>query len=224
MIAWLAAVLLHVQEPMDLDADVRRAIAPVVDAIREEQARQASLPPPVNDRERLERMGALDQAGRMRIGDIDLSTLPPERRATAFAAISAVIDPVDRANQQALLAMIPQEGWFLRSRYGDQAATAAFHIVQHSDQSLWRRFLPTLEPLVETGEVEGEAYAKMFDRLALSEDRPQRYGTQFICANSRLVLAPLEDEGEVEARRAEMGITTPLSIYLAHVAAAPPCS
>ena len=223
MIALLLAAVLMVQEPAALSPEVRAAISPVTEAIATEQARQAALPPPIDDRERLVRRGALDQAGRMRLGDGDVSALPPEQRAAAFAAISAVIDPVDRANQQALMAMVPQDGWFLRSRYGDEAASAAFHIVQHGGEALWRRFLPVLEPLVTTGEVEGEAYAKMFDRLAVSEDRPQRYGTQFVCVDGRWTLAPLEDEGRVEEWRAGLGIATPLSVYVGHMADAPPC-
>ena len=223
MIAWLLAVVPGMQAPALVDPEARALIAPVVEAIAAEQARQAVLPPPADDRERLERMGRLDQAGRMRIGEVDVSALPAEQRVAAFAAISAVIDPIDRANQQTLSAMIPPEGWFPRSRYGDEAVKAAFHIVQHGDEALWRRFLPVLEPLVASGEVEGEAYAKMFDRLAISEGRPQRYGTQFRCVSNRWTLAPLEDETRVEAWRAGMGFATPLSIYVEHMAAAPPC-
>lgn len=109
-----------------------------------------------------------------------MSDLPPEQRAAAFRAISAVIETVDRVNQHALLAMVLAEGWVLRSQYGDQAAAAAFHIVQHGDEILWRRFLSILEPLGAAGEIDGEAYAKVHDRLAVSESRPQRYGTQFV--------------------------------------------
>lgn len=221
MTGCLLAVVLTLQAV--IDPQVGTIIAPVTDAIAAEQARQAALPPPSGDRDRLERMGRLDQAGRMRIGEVEVSALPPEQRVAAFAAISAVIDPIDRANQQALTAMVPPEGWFLRSRYGDEAAMAAFHIVQHGDEALWRRYLPVLEPLVAAGEVDGEAYAKMFDRLAISEGRPQRYGTQFTCVSNRWTLAPLEDEARVEAWRADMEIGTPLSTYVAHMAAAPPC-
>lgn len=224
MMVLLIVAILVWQDPTPLDREVGTVISPVVEAVRIEQERQAALPPPGDDRERLERMGALDQAGRLKIGEVDVSDLAPEQRAAAFSAISAIIDPIDRANQQSLLDMVPPEGWFLRSQYGEQAATAAFHIVQHGDEALWRRFLTALEPLVATGEVEGEAYAKMYDRLALSEDRPQRYGTQFTCNESRWTLAPLEDEARVGARRAEVGITTPLSVYLEHMANAPPCS
>lgn len=223
MIALLLAAVLMMQDPVTVDREVEALIAPVIESVEAEQARQALLPPPVDDRERLIRMGALDQAGRMRIGDVDVSGLPPEQRRAAFAAISAVIGPIDQANQQALMAMVPPEGWFLRSRYGDQAASAAFHIVQHGGEAMWRRFLPVLEPLVTVGEVEGEVYAKMFDRLAISEDRPQRYGTQFVCMDSRWTLAPLEDEMRVEEWRAELQIATPLSVYIEYMADAPPC-
>lgn len=223
MIALLLAAVMMTQGPALISPQVRTIIAPVTDVIAAEQARQAALPPPADDRERLERMGRLDQAGRMRIGEVDVSALPPEQRGAVFAAISAVIDPIDRANQQALTAMVPPEGWFLRSRYGNEAAMAAFHIVQHGGETLWRRYLPVLELLVASGEVEGEAYAKMFDRLAISEGRPQGYGTQFSCVSSRWTLAPLEDETRVETWRAGMGIVTPLSTYVEHMAAAPPC-
>lgn len=222
MFLLMAAALMR-QDPAPLNPEVGQVIAPVVEAVRTEQERQAALPSPRDDRERLERMGALDQAGRMKIGEVDVSALPPEQRKAAFSAISAVIDPIDRANQQSLLAMVPPEGWFLRSQYGDEAASAAFHIVQHGDQALWRRFLPALEPLVATGEVEGEAYAKMYDRLAISEGRPQRYGTQFTCVGTQWTLAPLESETQVGALRAEMSFTLPLSVYVEHMANAPPC-
>ena len=224
MIALLLTVVLMMQEPAALSPEARALIASVAEAIAAEEARQAALPPPANDRERLERMGALDQAGRMKIGEVNVAALPPDQRAAAFAAISAVIDPVDQANQQALLGMVPAEGWFLRSRYGDQAASAAFHIVQHGSEALWRRFLPVLEPLVRAGEVEGEAYAMMYDRLAVSEDRPQRYGTQFVCVDSRWTLAPLEDDRRVDEWRADLEIAMPLTVYLEHMADAPPCA
>ncbi|WP_374275447.1 DUF6624 domain-containing protein [Brevundimonas sp.] len=223
MLSLIAAAWLGFQPAHAMSPEIAEVIAPVTEAIAAERDRQAALPPPADDREQLERMGALDQAPRMRIGEIDVSRLSPEQAAEAWAAVGAAIKPIDEANLSALLTMVPDEGWFTRSRYGSEAASAAFHIVQHGDETVWRRFLPVLEPLVATGEVEGEAYAMMFDRLAVSEERPQRYGTQFICVDRRMTLAPLEDEDRVEAWRAEMNISLPLSAYVDHMKAAPPC-
>lgn len=217
------AFVLPVQDSPELSPAVRRAIAPVTEAIAAERARQSALPPPVDDREHLERLGALDQAPRMRIGEIDVSGLSSEDAVAAWSAVGAAIKPIDQANQAAVLSMVPEEGWFLRSRYGEAAASAAFHIVQHGDETMWRRFLPVLEPLVATGEVRGESYAMMLDRLAVSEERPQRYGTQFVCVDRRWTLAPLEDAERVEDLRRELGISLPLSALLAHMETRPPC-
>lgn len=220
----LTMVALLAQAADDLAPGTRDAIAPVIEAIAAETERQAALPPPASDRERLERMGRLDQAGRWHIGEVDVSALPPEQRGEAFEAIGRVMGRIDAENQAALMTMIPEEGWFLRSRYGDEAATAAFRIVQHGDEELWRRFLPVLQPLVESGEVAGESFAMMYDRLAISEGRPQRYGTQFVCVEDRWTLAPLENPDEVEALRAEMDIAAPLSALVAHMEQQPPCA
>jgi hypothetical protein len=51
------------------------------------------------------------------------------------------IGPIDREHQTLLLQMVSEEGWFPIRRYGREAATAAFLIVQHSDPSMWRHFL-----------------------------------------------------------------------------------
>tara|TARA_R110002167_G_scaffold7040_23_gene33289 strand:+ start:149 stop:670 length:522 start_codon:yes stop_codon:yes gene_type:complete len=125
-----------------LSAEARALIAPVAESIAAEQARQAALPPPADDRERLERMGRLDQVGRRALNTIDLSKLPDGERQRANAAIWRSIGAVDEAHQAQLLAMVPPEGWFLRSRYGDAASDAAFLIVQHGNLDLWRRFVP----------------------------------------------------------------------------------
>ena len=53
--------------------------------------------------------------------------------------------------------------------------------------------MPVLEPLVVTGEVDGQSFGLMYDRLAVNEGRPQRYGSQMKCEAGRYVPEPLED-------------------------------
>ncbi|TPW01362.1 MAG: hypothetical protein FD125_2623, partial [bacterium] len=155
MIALLLAALLAFQQPATLSPEARALIAPVAEAIAAEQARQAALPPAANDRERLERMGVLDQVGRRALNPIDLTLLPEAERAAANSAMWAPLMAMDERLMAELLTMVPPEGWFLKSAYGEQAASAAFLIVQHSDLGNWRRFVPVLEPLVAAGEVDG---------------------------------------------------------------------
>ena len=129
---------------------------------------------------------------------------------------------MDDENLKALLAMVPPEGWFLRSKYG-KAAQTAFHIVQHSDVETQKRFLPTLETLVPAGEFDGQNYGMMFDRVAISEDRPQRYGTQFRCDGGKWRPYPIDDPEQLDARRKAMGFPDAFAAYKARFDASPTC-
>ncbi|QTC92474.1 DUF6624 domain-containing protein [Brevundimonas goettingensis] len=208
-----------------LSPEARQLIAPVLDGITTEQARQAALPPPADINERFLRMYRLDQQTRAAATDIDFTTLPPDQRQPAMAAMWTAIGAVDESNQKALLEMLPPEGWFYKSVYGDGPASTAFLIIQHSDVDLWRRFLPVLEPLVATGEVEGQSYGLMYDRLAVAEGRPQRYGTQMTCKGGKFVVDydALEDPEHAEERRAAMGFHRTLKEYEALFAGYPSC-
>lgn len=195
------------------DPAVAAAVAPLQAAIDRVRALQAGLPAPRSDVEVLRRLAQLDQAPRDALSQIDFKALSEPQKRAVWAAVAAVMAPVDKANQATLLAMLPPEGWFTIARYGREASTDAFLIVQHGDPALWRRFLPVLERLARRREVDGGAYALMYDRLQWSEHRPQRYGSQMICQGGRYVPAPTEDPGRIDARRRAVGLP-PYADYL----------
>lgn len=224
MIGLILAAALLSQQPAGLSAEARALVASVAEAIAAEKARQAALPPPTTDRERLERMGTLDQVGRRAFTVLDFSALPADERQTAETLAWADINAVDKALLDELLTMVPVEGWFKKSVYGERAAGAAFLIIQHSDLENWRRFVPVLEPLVAQGEVEGQSYGLMYDRLAINEGRPQRYGTQMTCKDGRWVVDTLEDPERVEQLRREMKFPWTLAEYEARFRDYPPCT
>ncbi len=210
-------------DPAPLSPAAQAVAAPVLDAVAQARAREAALPPPRTDAERLTRMGELDQAPRIAFGKVDPSGLSPPDRKAMMAATWCPIMEIDLANQAALLAMLPPEGWFTHSRYGAEASQAAFHIVQHGTPELWRRFLPVLEKLAAQGEVDGQDYGMMYDRLAVTESRPQRFGSQLHCVAGRWTPYPLEDPGAVDARRLAFHFKKTYSAYLADMATNPPC-
>lgn len=212
------------EAPASLSPRAEALIAPVREAMQAEREAQALLPPPVDDRERLIRMGRLDQAGRQVLTGINLHDLPPEEIAAARDAMWAPIEEADQANIEALMTLVPEEGWFLRSVYGEEAASAAFHIVQHSDTEYRARFVPVLEPLVASGEIDGQSYGMMYDRWSLAEGRPQRYGSQMTCDDGRWVVNTLEEPETVNARRAAMGFHQTLEEYEAFFQTFPPCT
>lgn len=171
-------------------------------------------------------MGQLDQVGR-RVGVlVDLSDVSDTDQEAAQKALWAPINAVDERLSAELMTMLPPEGWFYKSIYGDKAATAAFLIVQHGDSEMQRRFVPVFEALVSKGEVDGQDYALMYDRLALNEGRPQRYGTQMICKEGSWVIDwdNLEDPEHADERRAAMNFWETLKEYEAGFSRYPPCT
>lgn len=196
------------------DPAIAEAIQPVARALEETKARLGLLPPARTDAEKLIRMGELEQAPRQALSAMQLGRLTEDQKREAWSAVWDLLGPIDTANQEALLAMLPPEGWFPISRYGREAAKSAFLIVQHSEPALWHRFLPVIEGMVMHGEAEGPAYALMYDRLALKEGRPQRYGSQMSCSDGRYApTEPLEDRANLDARRAALGLK-PYAEYL----------
>jgi len=85
-------------------------------------------------------------------------------------------------------------------------------LVQHGDLAAQQRLLTLVEPLALAGEFNGQRYALLYDRVAVAEGRPQRYGSQFRCEDGEQVYPPLEDPETVDAMRAELGME-PLATY-----------
>jgi hypothetical protein len=193
-------------------------VAPVRQAYEKAHALQARLPPPKDTPQTLLRLEMLDQAGREVLGSIDLSGLSKEEADAAKAAINRELDTQDLANQQALKALLPPEGWFRVSIYGKDAARAAFLIVQHAvnNPALMRTVLAKMTVLLPLKEVDGEDYALLYDRVALIGHKPQRYGSQVRCVNGKVGPDDLEDPAHVDARRNAVGMKETEAQYLTH--------
>jgi len=211
---------------VDLGPQARARIEPVYAAYRDVERRHSAWPAARDDMDRLLLMGEIDRAGRTAYATVDLSPLEATERAAAFAAVRNEIARHDLANQAALKAMLPPEGWFLKSRYGQGAVQAAFDIVYHAvnDAELQSSVLAAMEPLVARGEIRAQAYAMLHDRLANKTGRPQRYGSEMICRDRRWVPAPLESAEQVNLWRATIGFSATMEEYVAGFVNSPPCS
>lgn len=192
--------------PPELSAQAQAALAPVHAAYD----RIEMLPPPKDERGKLHRLLELDQALRTTMQTFKPSAIPEAERESAFRVINEENHVHDLADQAALRAMIPPEGWFTRSRYGDEGETAAYFVVQHAtnDRPWMHEILTRMEPLVAKGEVAADHYAHLYDRVALGDGRPQRYGTQLLCREHAFVPDKLEDPEQVNARRRALGMVT----------------
>lgn len=204
-----------------LTAEAEQAILPVHQAMQRERDAQAGSGPARDLSERLVRLGALDQAGRALLHTVDLSKLAEEERVPASQAMWREINVQDAEDQVALM---PQEGWFTSDRVGAAAASAAWSVVQHATENLglMRTVLERMTPAVGAGVV-ADDYAKLLDRVAMLEGRPQTYGTQFKCVDHTWKRYPMLDPEHVEERRRALGMSETAAEDAARIGAYPPC-
>jgi hypothetical protein len=122
---------------------------------------------------------------------------------------------VDAENTAWLAERIAAVGWIDVTRFGAEAASAAFLIVQHSGTlPLMMTALPAIERDVRDHGLDGQNYALLFDRLQVSLGRKQRYGSQLGSdAQGRHVVVAIEEREAVDARRKELRMV-PLKQYL----------
>ena len=120
---------------------------------------------------------------------------------------------LDTANQLRLDEIVKQHGWPEKKDVGAKAVYAAFIVVQHSPRESMKRYAPMVQKAVERGDLPRADFAMFDDRLRMYYDQPQRYGTQLNTDGKGVrTFWPIEDEANVDKRRAEFGYE-PLAEY-----------
>jgi hypothetical protein len=122
----------------------------------------------------------------------------------------------DGARTDRLREIVDEHGWPTPRLVGEDGATAAWVIAQHSDHDVefQREALDLMCAAAEAGEADPTELAYLVDRVAVNSGEPQVYGTQVGgCEDGRAVPRPIVDEQHVEERRAGAGLE-PLEDYL----------
>src|ERR1051325_6464037 len=130
--------------------------------------------------------------------------------------ILARMKAIDTANTKRMQAIVNLYGWPGPELVGQDGSEAAFMLVQHADLAFQQKMLPLVEKAYRSGGLTGQDYALLMDRVRVGEGKPQVYGTQakrFEEWNGQEpTLQPIEDEANVDKRRAEVGLP-PLAEY-----------
>lgn len=194
----------------------------VTSAISQARERMKAAGPPESLEGELARRVEIDQAARMALGAIHV--LPPKERTAAGKLVTELMAEIDRDNTKWLKQVLPAEGWFRISRYGKQTESNAWLIVQHSpDRALMKQVLARMQRWYPQGEVNGLSYALLYDRVAMLEGRPQRFGSQAACVNGKLDFHPIEDRERADARRRSVGLKTTLADAAKNWSVGRPC-
>lgn len=161
-------------------------------------------------RRELIRMTEEDQKHREEMYELmkKLSEPGGAREMNKYAALVKKQDAIDKKNRRKLDRIIERYGWPTKSMVGKDASEAAFLIVQHSDLAYLKRYFPLLKAAVARGEARPDHAAMMEDRILMNEGKKQIYGTglQTDDVTKGLKLWPIENEEEVDARRASVGL------------------
>lgn len=127
-----------------------------------------------------------------------------KQRAVAFITL------VDARATDYLRRQLRTHDWIDAERFGPSASQFAWMLVQQANDQpdLQALALERMQPFVESGAVDRENYAQLWDQVAVKAGRPQRYGTQPIweCRDGRLELHPMEDPQNVNTRRRRLGL------------------
>jgi len=114
---------------------------------------------------------------------------------------------IDSSNLAAVEALISKYGWMGKSKIGSRANYTLWLVIQHADLATQEKYLPMLEKSVADSESRASDLAYLKDRVLMREGKNQIYGSQVVPAKNGLQeFWPIEDEVNVNKRRAEVGL------------------
>lgn len=139
--------------------------------------------------------------------NLDMNKLSQEKQVEYMKLVEAV-GKADQENTSWLKAIIEKQGWLTFSMVGKDGAQSAWLLVQHADADpKFQRHCLDLMTKSPRNEVSLSNLAYLTDRVLLAEGKKQLYGTQFMKMDDKWKPRPLEDEQNVDKRRAEMGLS-----------------
>jgi hypothetical protein len=136
--------------------------------------------------------------------------------ASPDPVLQARMGELDAANTTRLQEIVAEYGWPDPALVGFDGAEAAFTLLQHAEYVVQKQLYPLLEAAYKSKRAAGQSYALLTDRILVKEGKPQIYGTQARptqeWVNREPVFFDIEDEANVDQRRAEVGLP-PLAKY-----------
>ncbi|MDB5368283.1 MAG: hypothetical protein JWM77_4210 [Rhodospirillales bacterium] len=145
---------------------------------------------------------------------MECARLDAGARQRCAEGVQRRFDELDRANTERLKNIVERYGWPSTRNFGEAAEQAAWLIALHADldRPFQHRVLTLLEASTEQGESPPRHLAYLYDRVAVADHKPQRWGTQGRCVAEKWEPFPIEDPAGVDRRRAAAGMA-PMAAY-----------
>ncbi len=112
----------------------------------------------------------------------------------------------DSLNLVRVSAIIDSAGWLGTDVIGQKANQALFLVIQHADAQpeVQAQYLPLMRDAVQEGRGNSWGLALLEDRVRVNHGQPQIYGSQIGWKDDKPFIQPIEDEEDVNERRAAM--------------------
>ncbi len=143
-----------------------------------------------------------------------------EGRVELIDSLVAVVERMERAdheNQQLVDRMISNG---LPADLSPASYRTIWIVIDHAPLDMQQKYLPLIEEMVAAGRIDHDAYALLFDRVAMKSNRPQRYGSQSVqfgpVDNQQLYLWPVESVADLDSLRHTVGLS-PIAEYMQHL-------
>ncbi|WP_460612602.1 TonB family protein [Hymenobacter seoulensis] len=156
----------------------------------------------------LERMHYQDQHYRQIAAAADRQYGP---NSTAAKVAMQQQDALDLRLIRQVDSLITRHGYPGKAMVGEYQKEVAFFVIQHNPDE---KYLPLLTAAADRGDISWSALGLLIDRVKTEKGEKQVYGSQHrVTADGRKQLYPIEDEPNVNLRRAKVGMA-PLEHYL----------
>ena len=105
--------------------------------------------------------------------------------------------------------LVKTHGWPTSAVVDHDGVLATFHILKNAGTyEIQRDLLPVIVAAIKKDSLQKREFAGLYDRLRVSAGMKQLFGTQAVSMGGFLVMYPVEDEGRLDARRAEFGLSS----------------
>ncbi|MEX0931265.1 MAG: DUF6624 domain-containing protein [Candidatus Paceibacterota bacterium] len=126
-------------------------------------------------------------------------------------------ETIDAKHTERMKEIVGEIGWPTISKVGKEGANHAWLLVQHADHDVdFQEHCLQLMKDAPADEVDVVNIVYLTDRVCGNRGVGQLYGTQFIQENGKHIPRTIDDEENVDARRAEVGMG-PLSEQIQHM-------
>lgn len=165
----------------------------------------------------LREAAARDQQVRMQLLEMNRRVNGGEYSAAlvdSLVAAGAEMERIDRENMR-LVASLLRDG--LPEGLAAESYDAVWLIIDHAPLKEQKRYLPLLREAAGRGVISAYKLATLEDRVAMYEERPQRYGTQSYQTNvggeTVIYVWPVEHPERLDSLREAIG-TCPMAEYV----------